>query len=105
MTKTPKQLVEDRFGTRGDLVDAIVKLTGEDDGGRSRLMGTTNKKLLRIHEVSAMVQETHGGKGGLVDAIGQLQFKAGKPNQGWREKMEGRTVKWLLDHHRQLTTR
>ncbi|MBD89884.1 MAG: hypothetical protein CL940_06085 [Deltaproteobacteria bacterium] len=103
--KTPKQLVEAKFGTRGDLVDAILKLTGDGGDSRSSLMGTTNKKLLRIHEVAQEVSDKHGGKSGLIDAIAGLQFKSGKPNAGWREKMEGKTVKFLLDHHRQLSTR
>ena len=102
---TPKQLVEAKFGTRGDLVDAIVTLTGDGGDARSSLMGTTNKKLLRIHEVAEKVSSTYGGKSGLIDAVSSLQFNSGKPNAGWREKMEGKTVKFLLDHHRQLSTR
>lgn len=104
-TKTPKQLVEATFGTRGDLVDAILSLTGDGGEARSSLMGTTNKKLLRIHEVAEKVSTTYGGKSGLIDAIAGLQFKSGKPNAGWREKMDGKTVKFLLDHHRQVSTR
>jgi len=102
--ETPKQLVEAKFGTRGDLVDAIVTLTGDGAESRSRLMGTTNKKLLRIHEVAHVVSEKHGGKPGLIDAIATLQFSGKSPNAGWREKMEGKTVKFLLDHHRQVST-
>ncbi len=101
--KTPKQLVAEKFGTRKDLVDAILKLTGDGAGARSALMGTTNKKLLRIHEVATQVQERFGGKDGLIDAIAKLQFGGSAPNAGWREKMQGRTVKRLLDMHRQLS--
>jgi len=99
---TPKQMVEKRFGTRSDLVSAIMPMVGGDDATRSKLMGTTNAKLLRIYETAKKVQDTYGGKTGLIDAIAKLQFPAGKPNDGWREKMEGRTVKRLLDAHRQL---
>lgn len=99
---TPKQMVEKRFGTRSDLVSAIMPLIGGDDAARSRLMGTTNAKLLRIYETAKKVRDTYGGKSGLIDAIAKLQFPAGKPNEGWREKMEGRTVKRLLDDHRGL---
>jgi hypothetical protein len=102
---SPKQQVEKTFGTRGDLVDAIVGLTGDGSDGRSSLMGTTNKKLLRIHTVAQTVSDSYGGKSGLIDAISSLQFASGKANAGWREKMEGKTVKFLLDHHRQLSTR
>jgi len=101
---TPRQLVESKFGTRNDLVDAIIGLIGNEGDTRSRLMGTTNKKLLRIHEVAVKVQSTFGDKSGLIDAIATLQFPSGKANPGWREKMDGYTVKRLLDHHRQLST-
>ncbi len=56
--KTPKQLVNDAFGGRSGVVDAIVGILGDEEGLRSRLMGTTNKKLLRIHEVSQAVQNS-----------------------------------------------
>ena len=101
---TPKQKVESKFGTRADLVSAIIGLIGDDGDTRSRLMSTTNKKLLRIHEVATIVKDRFGGKSDLIDAIEKLQFANGKANAGWREKMDGYTVKRLLDHHRQLST-
>ena len=103
--QTPKQRVDAQFGSRADLVAAILGLVDDDGDTRKRLMGTTNKKLLRIHEVATKVQATFGGKKGLIDAIAGLQFPGGKPNAGWRDKMEGFTIKRLLDHHRQLSTR
>ena len=106
--QTPRQTVDAKFGGRTKLVDDIVSLTGGDKETRQRLMGTTNKKLLRIHEVATTVKSRFGGKAGLIDAMEALQFahtKSKKANAGWREKMEGFTVKRLLDMHRQLTTR
>jgi len=100
--KTPKQLLAERFGTRHDLVKAIVPLIGADDAEKKKLLGTTNAKLLRIHEVASLVNKQFGGKAGLIDAIAKLQFEGGKPNAGWREKMNGFTVKRLFDKHRQL---
>ena len=105
MQKSPVKVVTDKFGGRSQLVDAILALTGEGVEARSTLMGTTNKKLLRIHDVAAQVKEKFGGKSGLIDAMAGLQFAGGKPNAGWREKMEGRTVKRLLEDHRQLSTK
>ncbi|MGM0574609.1 MAG: hypothetical protein ACQEXJ_02575 [Myxococcota bacterium] len=105
MSTTPKQIVEQRFGTRSDLVGEILSLIDGDDETRARLMGTTNKKLLRIHEVATTVKERFGGKSGLLDAIEKLQFPKGGPNPGWREKVEGYTVKRLLDMHRTLEAR
>ncbi|MFT7581844.1 MAG: hypothetical protein ACI9MR_003522 [Myxococcota bacterium] len=103
--QTPKQKVEANFGTRGDLVAKILPLIGGDDAVRSRLMGVSNSKLLTIHKSAKTVQDKFGGKSGLIDAMTKLQFDNGKANDGWREKMEGMTVKRLLDHHRQLSTR
>ena len=104
MKPSPKKMVESRFGTRADLVAAILPLIDGDDDARGRLNGTTNKKLLRIYEVSKEVSDRFGGKSGLIDACAKLQFANGKPNPGWREKMERWTVKKLYDHHRQLST-
>lgn len=102
--QTPKQLVSAKFGDKSSLVSAIVSLTNGDDATRSALMGTTNKKLLRIHAVTDSVQKQYGGKSGLIDAIAKLQFVNGAANDGWREKVDGFTVKRLLDLHRQLST-
>ena len=103
MKKSPKQIVTEKFGGRTQLVDSLVKLTGEGADARATLMGTTNKKLLRIHQVASQATERFGGKSGLIDSIAGLQFANGKANAGWREKMEGQTMKWLVEHHRRLS--
>ena len=100
--KTPKQLLAEKFGTRQDLVAKIAPLIGAGDDEKRALLGTTNAKLLRIYEVAHEVSKKFGGKSGLIDAIAKLQFNGGKPNEGWREKMSGFTVKRLFDKHRQL---
>lgn len=100
--KTPKQQLADTFGTRQDLVSKILPLIGGTDTDKKALMGATNAKLIRIFDVASEVSKKFGGKSGLIDAIGKLQFAGGKPNAGWREKMDGLTVKRLFDKHRQL---
>lgn len=100
--KTPKQQVDSKFGTRKDLVAKIAPLIGADDDEKRRLLGTTNAKLLRIHEVAEQVQKQFGGKGKLIDAIAKLQFAGKAPNEGWRAKMESQTMKRLFDKHRSL---
>ena len=97
-----KQAVESRFGTRKDLVAKIAPLIGANDDEKRRLLGTTNAKLLRIHEVAESVSKEFGGKGKLIDALAKLQFAGKAPNAGWREKMDGLTVKRLYDKHREL---
>jgi len=103
--KTPKQAVEARFGTRKDLVAKIVPLIGANDDEKRRLGGATNAKLLRIFEVADQVSKEFGGKGKLIDAIAKLQFAGHKPNDGWREKMSGLSVKRLYEKHRQLSAK
>ena len=100
-SKAPKALVTEKFGSRTELVAAIAKLTKADGEEKSRLMGTTNKKLLRIHETAQYAQDKFGGKSGLIDTIAQLKFADRKVNDGWRTKMEGMTVKRLVEVHRQ----
>lgn len=100
--KTPKQLLIEKFGTRQDLIAKLVPMLGAGDDEKKALAGTTNKKLLRIFEVASEVKKNFGTKAGLIDAIGKLQFKGGKPNAGWREKQETVSIKRLFDKHRQL---
>lgn len=100
--KTPKQLLAEKYGTRQDLVAKILPLIGGGDTEKKALMGTTNAKLIRIFEVASEVSKRYGGKSGLIDAIAKLQFVGGKPNAGWREKMNDLSVKRLFDKHRQL---
>lgn len=104
-TMSPKQQVEARFGTKGDLVKQITALTGGGDEEKRRLMGATNKKLLRIHAVATEAQDRFGGKAGVIDALATVTFPNGSPNAGWREKMDKRTVKRLLEDHRQRASR
>ena len=99
--KTPKQVVTEKFGSRSQLVAEIAKLTGADGSEKQRLMGTTNKKLLRIHETAQIAQDKFGGKAGLIKAIAELKFEGGKATDAWSQKMEGMTVKRLLEVHRQ----
>ncbi len=101
--KTPKQQLAEKFGTRQDLVAKILPLISGGDADKKALLGTTNAKLLRIFEVAQEVSKKFGGKSGLIDAIAKLQFVGGKPNSGWREKMQALTVKRLFDKHRQLS--
>jgi predicted RNA polymerase sigma factor len=102
--KTPKQLVEERFKTRSALVGKIVKLLDGDAGTKSRLMGTTNKKLLRLHDVATTVKTSFGGKSGLIDAIAAAKPGQGTAQKEWRTKMEQYTVKRLYDVYRQASS-
>ena len=102
--KSPKQLITDQFGSRAKAVDAINKLLGGDKETKSRLQGTTNKKLLRIHAVATEVNAKFGGKSQLIEAIAKLKFPKGAPSADWTNKMESFTIKRLLDVHRQAAS-
>jgi hypothetical protein len=99
--KSPKQIVTEKFGSRSQLVSEIAKISGADGEEKQRLMGTTNKKLLRIHETAQQAQDKFGGKAGLIKAIEELKFEGRKGSAAWTKKMEGMTVKRLLEVHRQ----
>lgn len=100
--QSPKQKLVEKFGTRSELVKQILPLIEGNDDDQSALMGASNAKLLRIYDVAEKVKKQFGGKAALIDAIAVLQFEGKAPNDGWKEKMEGKTVKFLFDKYRQL---
>lgn len=83
MRKTPLQTVKDKFGDRdklvGELVGMVDKMQGDDSDQqvRSRLMGLSNKKLLRLYAVEQKVREKFGDKDKLVASIIDARKKAG----------------------------
>lgn len=83
MRKTPLQTVKDKFGDReklvGELVGMVDKMQGDDSDAqvRSRLMGLSNKKLLRLYAVEQKVREKFGDKDKLVAAILDGRKQAG----------------------------
>lgn len=102
MKATPLQQVTSRFGGREGLVDAIMPLLdGADDDTRASLMGTTNKKLLRIHETANIVKERFGSRKDLIESIVKARYPKGKPDDGFLKRVEESTLKRLLELHRQ----
>jgi hypothetical protein len=102
MKVTPMQTVKQKFGGRSGLVDAILPmLDGADDDTRSRLMGTANKKLLRIHETATQVKDRFGSRKNLQETILKVRYPKGKPDDGFLKRMETATLKRLLEIHRQ----
>lgn len=76
MTKeTPLQAVKRRFGSKEQLVDSLaeaVRGASEDAAeAKERLKTLSNKKLLRLAEISQTVKDQYGSKDKLVDALSQ----------------------------------
>ena len=106
MKITPKQIVLDRFETRGNLVDAILNLmsAGEkDDRTAARLKAAKNAQLLRIHDVLGEVQERFGSRDALIQDIAQRKFAGKNEDQAYVQKLQDLTSKRLLDLHRQVS--
>ncbi|HET6613918.1 MAG TPA: hypothetical protein VFG83_18090 [Kofleriaceae bacterium] len=80
MKETPLQTVKRRFGTKEKLVDSLVdavKEAGEEAAEvKQRLLLASNKKLLRLAEVSTTVKDKYGSKDKLAEALGQALGRA-----------------------------
>ncbi len=61
--KSPLALVNEKFGGKDKLVETLVGLLETDatkEDLRSRLLGVSNAKLLRLHDVANAVREAGG---------------------------------------------
>ncbi len=98
MKKAPLSLVKEQFGSKEQLVDALIALPegvlsrqapgdeGDEkeakDAFRTRLLSAANAKLLRLHKVGRAVAERWGSKDKLVDALLTLQRRAKDEDYG-----------------------
>jgi hypothetical protein len=78
--ETPLQAVKRLHGSKDKLIDKLVDVArGEDeDAGevKERLGTISNKKLLRLADVSKLVKEKYGSRDKLVDALSKSLGKA-----------------------------
>ena len=102
MKASPLQQVKEQFGSREQLVAKIIPLleSGDTDEAKSALMGTTNKKLLRIYQSAIQVKE-HGGRKSLIEKLTNLRYPKGNPSDGFLKSAEEATLKRLLEMYRQ----
>jgi len=80
MKKTPFQTVNDAFGSREKLVDQLASTADAPaDGGnaKSKLMGLSNAKLLRLARIEETVRQRFGDKDKLIAHIVDARKKAG----------------------------
>ncbi|HKE14042.1 MAG TPA: hypothetical protein VKB80_04180 [Kofleriaceae bacterium] len=78
--ETPLQAVKRLYGSKEKLIDKLVDVAGEpdEDSGevKQRLTTVSNKKLLRLAEVSKRVKDKFGSRDKLADAVGKSLGKA-----------------------------
>lgn len=108
MKPTPLQIVKEKFGGRdalaGELAAMVDKMHGDEstDDVKSRLLGLSNPKLLRLYRVEQTVREQYGDKAKLVDHLIEKRRDAGHTaDDTFREKLSGYTKARLLDLTRQ----
>ena len=99
LQKTPLQVVKDKYGDKGSLVDILVKKleapTGEDeDSFRARLKSASNRKLVRLL-ARAEALAGHGGRDKLVSTVAEAQGRT--KDADYVKKLGGHTIGRLLD--------
>lgn len=108
MRPSPLSIVKDKFGGRAKLVEQLVnsvdKQRGDEsaDNVKSRLMGLSNAKLLRLYRVEQQVRERFGDRAKLVQTILDNRKKGGLPiDANIKGSLDGATKARLLDLSRQ----
>lgn len=83
MRPTPVQTVKKSFESREKLVKELVELVDKQHGDttadevKSRLMGLSNRKLLRLYRVEQAVRERFGDRAKLVAHLTDARKRAG----------------------------
>jgi|GEM_PF-1832074 len=104
MRKTPLQIVKEKFGGReklvGELVGMVDKMHGDDSDAsvKSRLMGLSNQKLIRLYTVEQKVRERFGDKAKMITHVMDARKKAGlTADATLQTKLETYSKAQLLD--------
>lgn len=103
MRLSPRQLVEKEFGGRAALVDRLAddcdQLHGDTPSEmKSRLMGLSNRKLLRLYRVEQTVRERFGDRAKLVAHILERRKAAGQTaDSDYEAKLDTYSKARLLD--------
>jgi hypothetical protein len=101
--KTPLETVNEQHGGKEKLVDKIVGLIGDTDGLKDRLQSASNKKLLRLLQISQTVKEKYGSPEKLAAHVANALGRA--KDSDYVKKLEQYTPGKLLDLAQQLTKR
>jgi len=97
--KTPLQLVNERYGSKDKLIDAVVALVERDEGEteddhKKRLKHVSNAKLLHLVGVAEQVKAL-GGREGMVDKI--LAIKGQPKDHEYRDALKRMPLGRLVD--------
>lgn len=108
MRPSPLSIVKDKFGGRAKLAEQLASSVDKQHGDestdqvKSRLMGLSNAKLLRLYRVEQQVRERFGDRTKLVQSILDARKKAGLPSDATvKAALDGATKARLLDMSRQ----
>ena len=90
MKASPLATVNDRFGSKEKLIEAVRELANDElfldrlneDKGLDRV---SNKKLLHLHSVLTEVKDRFGSRAKLIDAICTAENRKA---QGYRDRLE-----------------
>src|SRR5215831_7438154 len=106
--KSPLALVNDGFGDKAKLVEAIEKLAGADlwvarTNESKGLAHVSNAKLLRLHATFTEVKEKFGTREKLIDAVLELEKRS--KDSGLRQKLLQWPVPRLYDAYKSAAKR
>lgn len=108
MKPTPAAIVKKNFESRAALVDKLAGMVDQQRGDSSdkevkaRLMGLSNKKLVRLYEVEQKVRERFGDRDGLISHIVKARAQSGVTSDDtFKSKLESYSKARLLDMTRQ----
>ncbi len=108
MSKSPAQIVKDKFGEKSKLVDAVKEFVTDDlwvgrenkDKGLARI---SNAKLLRLIDTFTTVKAKWGTRGKLIDAV--VEAAGRTKDAGYKASMESWPVPRLYDAFKSLTAK
>src|SRR5262245_3601011 len=100
--KPPLAQQKDDFGSKEKLVDRVLTLIGQisktdedKDDLKARLLGASNKKLIRLFEVGSEIKEKFGSVDKLAEAAAQAMGRA--KDAPYVNKLKGLSPAKLLD--------
>jgi hypothetical protein len=108
MSKSPAQIVKEKFGEKSKLVEAVQKFVGKDlwvapENEGKGLAHVSNAKLLRLLETFNAVSEKFGTRAKLVAAV--LEAEGRGKDAGYQSKLETWPVPRLFDRYKAMSKR